>query len=550
MEEDKSLTISEGPERTEDTQLESKSEAAVPAPEAENALPSEEEAKMPIALAARDITKRLAGGKKLGPLSMILRRGTLTILLGEREDEKTALLDLLSGRAQPDQGELEMMGAMQRLKNPKRAREWGIARIEPICHFLEHLTIIDNIILLGGGAKAPFLRKKEHKECLRKIMERFSLQVNLDQYAGDASPWQLFQAQLLLHLSMGADLFLVSDCTAWMTPQQKQRQASMLRSMIAEGHAVLLSVRQAQDAPEAGGPVYCLRKGQLSLQRSGTEDESSLEAAKDQPETEASEKTRHTPRGTVLEVRNLSVKGNRTRLGLRNTSLRVRRGECVGVHGTCGEGQGTLLRVLTGNIHRISGQVFVGGVDMTGASLEEWRDCGVGILRAPGVPEAGIDTWTWLENSILDKRQNIRFSPQGILNLQVAREWAMTRAKQAGVPRDVVWEEWQAFSPARKQRLALARILGNEPELVIAICPTQGLEASAREAIHGALDDLQKKGKAILLFSDDVEELLARSSRILLFRQGEIAQEMDIAFCDASRLGEAIEGGAPHAQPS
>jgi ABC-type uncharacterized transport system ATPase subunit len=493
----------------------------------------------------RGITKQFPGVLANDSVHFRLLEGEIHALLGENGAGKSTLMSILSGLYKPDAGEIWLRGAkMNVIGSPRQALDLGIGMVHQHFRLVDSFSVTENVIL-GTISGKMSLKIKDYAGHLSGIAQQFGMKV--DPYA---KVWQLSigekqRVEILKLLYRGTDLLILDEPTAVLTPQETRDLFQTLRQMAATGKSIILITHKLQEVMEVADRITVLRKGRnagtVAVKDTSEQELTRMMVERDVLFTTAGRaKLSEQP---VLTVQDLCVPGDHGRLAVKNVSMDVHAGEILGIAGVAGNGQRELTEALTGLRPVSGGKILVDDVELTHKSTRDFIDA-----RVSSIPEdrlgtglvPGLDVY---DNAIL---KDYRKPPVGkgiLLNHRAVREKAEKMVDQFHVQVSDLQYPVRMLSGGNLQRLLLAREIMSHPRLVIASYPARGLDISATEAVYRMLLDLCNEGTAVLLISEDLDELITLADRIAVIYNGEIVGVVPIEDADIEDLGTMMVGG-------
>ncbi|MGC8874354.1 MAG: ABC transporter ATP-binding protein [Chloroflexia bacterium] len=478
----------------------------------------------------RDIRKHFGPVKANDGISLSVEPGTIHALLGENGAGKSTLMKVLSGYLQPDRGTIFLDGQPVTIRSPAEGIAHGVGMLHQDPLDFPALTVLDNFLL---GSPGPFfLDRRRGRRELARLCESLDFRLDPDAPVSSLSIGERQQLEIVRLLWLGARVLILDEPTTAISAQQKAKLFAALRALAAQGKTILFVSHKLQEVEELCGPVTVLARGKVA-------GEAQMPCAPERlvrlmfGQTIATGKRTPVPLGApVLELEHLTVSD--WRLEVRDLSLTVREGEVIGLAGLEGSGQRLLLQACAGLVRPTSGRVRLAGRDLTGRPYRHFLEAGVAYMPGGRLGEGLVPGLTLAEHVALSERGR-RF----LVDWQAATRNAAERIQHyqiRGEPSTPV----DALSGGNQQRTLLG-LLPPSLRLLLMEHPTRGLDLESTEAIWKLLDERTRSGTAILFTSADLDELLDRSDRILVFFGGRVA-EMDTRTTTVEQLGERIGG--------
>jgi general nucleoside transport system ATP-binding protein len=497
----------------------------------------------------KGITKRFPGVVANDDVDFDLRRGEVHALLGENGAGKSTLMNVLYGLYQQDEGEIRMNGKPVTIRSPKDAIDLGIGMVHQHFMLIPVMTVAENIVLATEPThRGVLLDYDAAVERVEEIAGTFNFAINPRERVENIGVGQQQRVEILKALYRGADVLILDEPTAVLTPQEAKELFGILRSLIAEGLSVIFISHKLQEVLEIADRVTVLRRGKMieTLPREGATQAQLAKLMVGREVLLRVDKKPAEPGDALLAVEDLDVLDERGLPAVRGVSLEVRAGEIVGIAGVDGNGQTELIDALTGLTKPQSGTIRVGGRDVTRESARERLDEGVGHIPQDRQRRGLVLDFSLAENLGLHdyrKEPNSRF---GFLFPSRLIAWARRVLKafdvRGGGPQTLA----SALSGGNQQKVVIAREVERDPRVLVAAQPTRGLDVGAIEFVHRRLVEERDEGRAVLLVSLELEEIMSLSDRILVMFGGQIVGEFGPDVSE-EELGVAMTGGTREA---
>ncbi len=495
-----------------------------------------------------NITKEFPGIIANDDITLQLRKGEIHALLGENGAGKSTLMSVLFGLYQPEKGEIRKDGETVRIKDPNDANALGIGMVHQHFKLVEVFSVLDNIILgVEPATKAfGFLQKAEARRKVIDLSERYGLKVDPDAMVEDITVGMQQRTEILKMLYRDNEVLIFDEPTAVLTPQEIEELMKIMKGLAAEGKSILFITHKLDEIKAVADRCTVLRKGHCvgTVDVAATSKEELSEMMVGRKVQLVMDKQPQQLGESVLSVQNLTVRSKRHGKALVNdVSFNVRQGEIVCIAGIDGNGQSELVYALTGLMKAESGHIFLGDRDITHLSVRA-RNC-AGMSHIPeDRHKHGLVLDYTLENNLVLKRYFEKpFSEKGFLKFGEIRAYADRLIEQYDVR-----SGQGAVTPARsmsggnQQKAIIAREIDLGNDLLIAVQPTRGLDVGAIEYIRKELLRQRDSGKAVLLVSLELDEVLEVPDRILVMYEGEIVGELDPRHTTAGELGLYMAG--------
>ncbi len=500
----------------------------------------------PTVLELRGITKRFPGVVANDHVDFDLRQGEVHALLGENGAGKSTLMNILYGLYHPDDGRILLKGEPVRIHSPRDAIARGIGMVHQHFMLIPVMTVAENIVLAIEPSKVGVLLDYgAARQRVRQLSESFQFAINPDARVEDITVGQQQRVEIIKALYRHADILILDEPTAVLTPQEAHELFEFLRRLTREGLlSVIFISHKLNEVLEVADRITVLRRGKVieTVPRAGATQESLARMMVGREVLLRVDKTPSTPADPVLSVHDLHAADDRGLEVVRGVSFEVRGGEIVGLAGVDGNGQSELVEALTGLRRPASGEIRLAGKDVTGASAGKILDLGLGHIPEDRQRRGLVLEFSLAENLALhdfDKEPNARLGwlyPKRLI--AAARKLLQQFDVRGGNPQTRA----AALSGGNQQKVVLAREISRDPRVLIAAQPTRGLDVGAIEFVHRRLVEARDAGEAVLLVSLELEEVLSLSDRILVIYEGQIVAEYGPDVSE-EELGIAMTGG-------
>ena len=493
-----------------------------------------------------NITKEFPGIKANDDVTLQLKQGEVHALLGENGAGKSTLMSVLFGLYQPEAGTIKKNGQVVHIKDPNDANDLNIGMVHQHFKLVEVFTVLDNIILGVEPNKAGFLQKKEAREKVMALSERYGLKVDPDALIEDISVGMQQRVEILKMLYRDNEILIFDEPTAVLTPQEIDELMEIMRSFTKEGKSILFITHKLNEIMAVADRCTVLRKGKcigtVNIQDTTKEELSQMMVGR--PVSFAVEKQQAAPGQVVLDVKGVTVPSRlHKNNAVKNVSLQVRQGEIVCLAGIEGNGQTEFVSALTGLEKFSAGHISLCGHEITAAPIRERSKLGMSHIPEDRHKYGLILDYTLEENLVLQRYWQPEFQKHGFLRKGMIRQYAEKLIRQYDIrsgqgPVTIA----RSMSGGNQQKAIIAREVDKGPELLVAVQPTRGLDVGAIEYIHKQLIAPRDAGKAILLVSLELDEVMNVSDRILVMYEGEIVGEFDPKTTSVNELGLYMAG--------
>ena len=491
------------------------------------------------------ITKEFPGIKANDDITLQLKKGEIHALLGENGAGKSTLMSVLFGLYQPEAGEIRKDGVKVEINDPNDATALKIGMVHQHFKLVEVFTVLDNIILGAETTKLGFIQKKEARAKVQALSEKYGLHVDLDAKVEDITVGMQQRVEILKMLYRDNEILIFDEPTAVLTPQEIDELMATMREFAKEGKSILFISHKLNEIMEVSDRVTVLRKGKYvgTVNTSETNKQELSNMMVGRPVQLEVVKDEAKPTDEVLRVEHFSVPSRvHKRNAVDDVSFSVRKGEIVCVAGIDGNGQSELIYGLTGLDKSSGGKVTLCGEDITHASIAH-RGKNMSHIPEDRHKYGLVLDFTLEQNMVLQRFQEPQFEKAGFINNAAVREYADelidkfdVRSGQGAVT------VARSMSGGNQQKAIIAREIDRDKPLIVAVQPTRGLDVGAIEYIHSQLVSERDKGKAILLVSLELDEVMSLSDRILVMYEGKIVGEFDPKKITVQELGLYMAG--------
>ena len=490
------------------------------------------------------ITKEFPGIIANDDITLQLRRGEIHALLGENGAGKSTLMSVLFGLYQPEAGVIKKNGQEVRINDPNDATALGIGMVHQHFKLIDVFTVLDNIILGAETTKMGFLQKKAAREKVLALSERYGMKVDLDAKVENISVGMQQRVEILKMLYRDNEILIFDEPTAVLTPQEIEELMATMREFAKEGKSILFISHKLNEIMAVADRVTVLRKGKCvgTVETKDTDKQSLSNMMVGRPVQLEVVKEPARPKDVVLHVEGLTVPSKtHKRNAVNGVSFDVRAGEIVCLAGIDGNGQTELIHGLTG-LDRSTGTVTLCGRDISHASIRQ-RNQQMSHIPEDRHKHGLVLDFTLEQNMVLQRYREPRFQHIGFINSGEVRSYAENLIEQYDVrsgqgPITVA----RSMSGGNQQKAIIAREVDRDLPLIVAVQPTRGLDVGAIEYIHSQLVAERDKGKAVLLVSLELDEVMSLSDRILVLYEGEIVGELDPKATTVQELGLYMAG--------
>ncbi len=492
-----------------------------------------------------NIRKEFPGIVANDDITLKLKKGEIHALLGENGAGKSTLMGMLFGMYQPEKGCIKLRGKEVKITSPNIANDLGIGMVHQHFKLVENFTVTENIILGSEPEKFLTVDIKKATKKIEELSKQYGL--NVDPYAKieDISVGMQQRVEILKMLYRDAEVLIFDEPTAVLTPQEIEDLIEIMKNLISKGKSIIIITHKLKEIKAAADRCTVIRRGRY-IGTVDVKETSESEMASMMVGREVSfevEKCQASPTDIVIEMKDISVKNNKKVLGLKNFSLEVRAGEIVAIAGVEGNGQTELVEALTGMKHIESGSILYKGQDITKTSIRNRIDSGIAHIPEDRHKRGLILDYTMEDNMVLKAYKNKPFSSMGLINKKKITEYANkiieafdVRSGEGGK------SPARGLSGGNQQKGIIGREIESNPDLLIAVQPTRGLDVGSIEYIHKRLVEQRDLGKAVILVSLELDEVLNVADRIAVINHGELIGVVNANETNENEVGLMMAG--------
>ena len=492
------------------------------------------------------IRKEFPGVVANDDITLQLKRGEIHALLGENGAGKSTLMGILFGMYQADRGTVKVNGKEARIANPNVANRLGIGMVHQHFKLVDTFTVTENIILGSETRRwGLLLDKGKAAKRIAELSRKYGLNVDPDARIEDISVGMQQRVEILKVLYRNADVLILDEPTAVLTPQEIQELGAILKNLIQEGKSIILITHKLKEIKAFADRCTVIRRGRTigTVEVGATSEAAMAEMMVGRQVSFKVDKKPAAPGEAVLQVDSLSVNNSKKVLGLNGVSIEVRAGEILGIAGVEGNGQYELVEAVTGLRKAESGSIRLKGKDISGLGIRDRNESGIGHIPEDRHKRGLVLDYTLAENMVLKVYYREPFSRNGILNKPAIRSYAeriiesfdvRTGQGTASIAR--------SLSGGNQQKAIIGREIEGDPDLLIAVQPTRGLDVGSIEYIHRRLIAHRDRGKAVLLISLELDEVLNVSDRIAVLNNGEVVGIVQASDTNENELGLMMAG--------
>ncbi|MBS4804187.1 MAG: ABC transporter ATP-binding protein [Clostridium sp.] len=492
-----------------------------------------------------NIRKEFPGIVANDNVTLQLKKGEIHALLGENGAGKSTLMGMLFGMYQPEAGVIKVKGKEVKISSPNVANDLGIGMVHQHFKLVENFTVTENIILGLEPKKFLTVDIKSAAKRIEELSKSYGLNVDPYSKIEDISVGMQQRVEILKMLYRNADVLIFDEPTAVLTPQEIEDLIKIMKNLIKEGKSIIIITHKLKEIKAAADRCSVIRRGKY-IGTVDVKETSEAEMAKMMVGRQVSfkvEKKEANLGEEVLKIENLSVKNNKKVLGLKDFTLTVRRGEIVGIAGVEGNGQTELVEALTGMRSVESGNIIYNGKDITKMSIRKRIDEGIAHIPEDRHKRGLILDYNMEDNMVLKVYKNKPFSKNGLINRKEVEKYSNNIIETFDVRSGEGGKSIaRSLSGGNQQKGIIGREIQSNPDLLIAVQPTRGLDVGSIEYIHKRLVEQRDNGKAVLLVSLELDEILNVSDRIAVVNNGELVGIVNANETDENEVGLMMAG--------
>jgi simple sugar transport system ATP-binding protein len=500
---------------------------------------------MPPVLELRGITKAFPGVLANDHIDLTLMEGEIHALLGENGAGKTTLMNILYGLYSPDEGEIAVRGKTVDIIDPNDAIGQGIGMVHQHFMLVPVLTVTENVMLGVESIRAGiFLDRAAAAKRVTEIAEQHGLEVDPDAYIQDLPVGVQQRVEIIKLLYREADVLILDEPTAVLTPQEVEDFFAVVKSLVAQGKSVIFITHKLNEVMSIADRITVIRHGRVvgTTEPEHTSKEQLAAMMVGREVILSIEKGPAEPGEKVLEVTDLEVQDDLGNLKVRSVSFDVFEGEVLGIAGVQGNGQSELVQVLTGLREPSAGKVIIQGEDLTGASPRRVLESGVAHVPEDRQADGLVLSFPVSDNLVLNTYYLEPFARYGVMDEETIMMTAQQRAREFDVRTPGVTTPVSSLSGGNQQKVIVAREFSRPIHLLIASQPTRGLDVGSIEYIHGRIVDKRDEGCAVLLVSPELDEVISLSDRIAVMYKGEIVDILPADQVTREEIGLLMAG--------
>ncbi len=497
----------------------------------------------------KNIVKKFGDFVANDHINLTVHKGEIHAILGENGAGKSTLMNVLYGLYRPTSGEIYVNGKLENIDSPSKAIQCGIGMVHQHFMLVQPFTVTENIVLGMEPVKGITLDMAKARQDVVEISERYGMAVDPDARIEDISVGMQQRVEILKVLYRGAQTLILDEPTASLTPQEITELIHIMNRLTSDGKSIILITHKLKEIKAAADYCTIIRLGKYidTVNVSDVTEQELASMMVGRNVTFTVEKEEKEPGEVVLEVKDLHGRDYRKVEILKGLSLSVRRGEILGIAGIDGNGQTELVEIITGLRKAESGSVTVNGENIFNAKPRKIFEKGVSSIPADRQKHGLVLDFTVAENMVLQNYRSPEFQHHGFLKKDAIRKYTEGAIKKYDIrPADSAERPAGTLSGGNQQKVIIAREVNNDKDLLIAVNPTRGLDVGAIEYVHRYIVEQRNKGKAVLLVSFELDEIMSLSDRIDVIYDGRIVGSMEGKEADENTLGLMMAGGTHH----
>lgn len=501
-----------------------------------------------------NITKDFPGIRANDNITLQLRKGEIHALLGENGAGKSTLMSILFGLYQPTSGVIKKNGQEVKINTPNDANDLNIGMVHQHFKLVECFSVLDNIILGVEPTRGLFLEKKKAREKVLELSNKYGLKVDPDALVSDITVGMQQRTEILKMLYRDNEVLIFDEPTAVLTPQEIEELMKIMKSLAKEGKSILFITHKLNEIMEVADRCTIIRKGKyigtVDIKDTTKEELSRMMVGRNV--SFSVDKKPSTPGETVLKVEHMTVPSkSHSNNAVKDVSFNVRRGEIVCIAGIDGNGQSEFVQGLTGLENITGGTITFCGKDITHVSIRDRSKAGMSHIPEDRHKHGLVLDYSLEQNMVLQRYWAPEFQNHGFIKSKAVRDHAVRLIEQYDVrsgqgPVTIT----RSMSGGNQQKAIIAREIDKAPELLVAVQPTRGLDVGAIEYIHKQLVAQRDSGKAVLLVSLELDEVMDVSDRILVMYEGELVGQLDPKKVTVEELGLYMAGAKRDTVPA
>ncbi|MFV9566891.1 ABC transporter ATP-binding protein [Thermoanaerobacter mathranii] len=498
---------------------------------------------MSVILEVKNITKVFPKVVANDNVNLTVEKGEIHAILGENGAGKSTLMNIIYGLYKPDSGKLIFDGEELNLSGPHQAIEKGIGMVHQHFMLIPVLTVAENIVL-GAEPKGITYDRKKANELIREISKKYHLEIEPEAKVKDLSVGLQQRVEILKAFYRKAKLLILDEPTAMLTPQEIEKLFEIMRGLVKQGMSIIFISHKLEEVLEISDRVTVMRRGKTvgTLNTKETNEQELANLMVGREVVLRIEKSEYKPGDVVLSVKNLNVVDQQNVPKVKNVSFEIHEGEIFGLAGIDGNGQLELVEAIMGLRPKKSGNILFYGKDVTNFTTRQLYREGISYIPQDRQADGLVLDFTIAENLILREYKDSGYSRHGVIQYKKVYENAERKVKEFDIRPPEYMLKARGLSGGNQQKVILAREVGYNPKLLIAVQPTRGMDVGAIEYIHKRILELRDRGAAVFLISLELEEIMSLSDRIGVIYNGQLMDILDGKTATREQIGMLMAG--------
>ncbi|ADH60271.1 ABC transporter related protein [Thermoanaerobacter mathranii subsp. mathranii str. A3] len=498
---------------------------------------------MSVILEVKNITKVFPKVVANDNVNLTVEKGEIHAILGENGAGKSTLMNIIYGLYKPDSGKLIFDGEELNLSGPHEAIEKGIGMVHQHFMLIPALTVAENIVL-GAEPKGITYDRKKANELIREISKKYHLEIEPEAKVKDLSVGLQQRVEILKAFYRKAKLLILDEPTAMLTPQEIEKLFEIMRGLVKQGMSIIFISHKLEEVLEISDRVTVMRRGKTvgTLNTKETNEQELANLMVGREVILRIEKSEYKPGDVVLSVKNLNVVDQQNVPKVKNVSFEIHEGEIFGLAGIDGNGQLELVEAIMGLRPKKSGNILFYGKDVTNFTTRQLYREGISYIPQDRQADGLVLDFTIAENLILREYKDSAYSRHGVIQYKKVYENAERKVKEFDIRPPEYMLKARGLSGGNQQKVILAREVGYDPKLLIAVQPTRGMDVGAIEYIHKRILELRDRGAAVFLISLELEEIMSLSDRIGVIYNGQLMDILDGKTATREQIGMLMAG--------
>ncbi|MBT1278733.1 ABC transporter ATP-binding protein [Thermoanaerobacter sp. CM-CNRG TB177] len=494
-------------------------------------------------LEVKNITKVFPKVVANDNVNLTVEKGEIHAILGENGAGKSTLMNIIYGLYKPDSGQLIFDGEELNLSGPHEAIEKGIGMVHQHFMLIPVLTVAENIVL-GAEPKGITYDREKANELIREISKKYHLEIDPEAKVKDLSVGLQQRVEILKAFYRKAKLLILDEPTAMLTPQETEKLFEIMRGLVKQGMSIIFISHKLEEVLEISDRVTVMRRGKTvgTLNTKETNEQELANLMVGREVVLRIEKSEYKPGDVVLSVKNLNVVDQQNVPKVKNVSFEIHEGEIFGLAGIDGNGQLELVEAIMGLRPKKSGNILFYGKDVTNFTTRQLYREGISYIPQDRQADGLVLDFTIAENLILREYKDSAYSRHGVIQYKKVYENAERKVKEFDIRPPEYMLKARGLSGGNQQKVILAREVGYNPKLLIAVQPTRGMDVGAIEYIHKRILELRDRGAAVFLISLELEEIMSLSDRIGVIYNGQLMDILDGKTATREQIGMLMAG--------